>query len=719
MRWSRCIFLYLMSFMCLIPIYAQLKPVYQDSTRPIEERVEDALSRLTLEEKIRLLHANGGYRSWGVSRLGIPENYPTDGPTGLRPEMRWEDWESADAINDSCTAFPSMICLAATWNPQMAELFGKAYSEEALYRNKNIILGPGVNILRTPLNGRNFEYMGEDPFLTSQMAVGYIQGVQSNHVAACVKHFAVNNQETNRYWINTLVDERTLHEIYLPAFKAAVQEGHVWAIMGAYNKYNGQHCCHNSSLLLDVLRKDWGFDGVVLSDFGGVHDTREAIFNGLDLEYGTKLGKGGFDQYYLANPYMNLINQGVVGTKELDQKVRNILRMMFRTTLSAKLPWGMMASSNHFQVACDVAKEGIVLLKNDRNFLPLDVSLCRNVLVVGENAVTPMSMSGGSSEVKAKYEITALEGIRKKLGNSVHVSFVKGYSSAIDADNLELRNEALSAAKQADVVIYVGGLNKLPGQDCEGYDRESLELPYGQDKLLLDLASVNQNIVAVMLGGNPYVLPWKDKVPAILQAWYGGSEFGNAVASVLVGETNPSGKLPFSFPARLEDIGAHALDAYPGNEAFVEYKEGIFVGYRWLEKQRIKPIFPFGHGLSYTNFAFSDLVIDKECIKSNEKLNVKLSIKNIGKCAGAEVVQIYVSDLESSLPRPVKELKGFRKVYLQPGEEKELTFLLDNNAFSYYDPVVHEWVVEPGKFKLLVGSSSADIRLQSQFVICE
>lgn len=706
---------FLISILCCLPGFSQTKLVYQDETKPIEVRVEDALSRMTLEEKVRLLHANGGYRSWGVPRLGIPDNHPTDGPTGLRPEMRWENWEHAGANNDSCTAFPAMICLAATWNPQMGELYGKAYSEEALYRNKNIILGPGVNIFRTPLNGRNFEYMGEDPYLASQMAVGYIQGVQSNHVAACVKHFAVNNQETNRYSINTVVDERTLHEIYLPAFKAAVQKGHVWTIMGAYNQYNGQHCCHNSYLLQDILRKKWGFDGVVLSDFGGTHDTQEAVQNGLDLEYGTSLGSPeAFEQYYLATPYLDMIRQGKVGQEELNQKVRNILRMMFRTSLSGNRPWGSLASPEHAAVARRVAEEGIVLLQNNGGLLPLDVTRYKHILVVGENAVTPMASAGGSSEARAKYEVTILEGIRKKVGGQSQVAFTMGYASEKNADAAKLRAEAVAAARQADVVIYVGGLNKSPGQDCEGADRESLILPYGQDELLKALSDVNPKVVAVMLSGNPYTLPWKQQVPAILQAWYGGSEAGTAIASVLMGEVNPSGKLPFSFPAKLEDIGAHALDAYPGDGKTVTYKEGIFVGYRWLEHNRIKPVFAFGHGLSYTDFAYSDLALDRKQLVHDEKLTVKVTVKNIGECAGAEVVQVYISDLKSTLPRPVKELKEFKKIYLQPGETKEVTFILDREAFSFYNPAVHDWVIEPGKFRVSVGSSSADIRLQRE-----
>ena len=705
-------------FLCVISSltgFSQTKPVYQDATRPMEERIEDALSRMTVEEKVRLLHANGGYRSWGVPRLGIPDNNPTDGPVGLRPEMEWSNWNNAHANNDSCTAFPSMICLAATWNPEMGDLFGKAYSEEALYRNKNIILGPGVNIFRSPMNGRNFEYMGEDPYLASKMAVSYIQGVQSNKVAACVKHFAVNNQEANRYGVNTLVDERTLHEIYLPAFKAAVQEGKVWTIMGAYNKYDGQHCCHNKYLLDDILRKEWGFDGVVLSDFGGTHDTEEAIFNGLDLEYGTRLGSSeAFDNYYLAEPYLKLIREGKVGEKELNEKVRRILRMMYRTNMAADRPWGTLATPEHAEAARRVAEEGIVLLQNKKNVLPLDVSKLKRILVVGENAVRTTADGGGSSEVQAKYEVVPLDGIRNLVGGQVEVVYQPGYSSAKGVSADSLKQEAVKAAKTADVVLFIGGMLKIEGQDSEGADRKSYDLPFGQNELLPELIAANSNLVAVMISGNAYAMPWIKEVHTLLQAWYGGMESGTAIASVLFGRTNPSGKLPFTFPVRLEDNAAHAMNAFGGTKEVV-YKEGIWVGYRWTEKEKIKPLFAFGHGLSYTTFKYGKISLDKQEMDETGRLTVTLPVTNTGSCEGAEVVQLYIHDQEASLPRPVKELKGFRKVHLAPGETCNISFTIDKEALSFYDPARHGWVAEPGIFKVLIGSASDDIRAEAYF----
>ena len=717
MKQKRRIETLLLCMICCIVCFSQTKPIYQDATKSVEERIEDALSRMTLEEKVRLLHANGGYRAWGVPRLGIPDNNPTDGPIGLRPEMRWEDWTDAKAINDSCTAYPALICMAATWNPKMGYLFGKSYSEEALYRNKNIILGPGVNIYRTPLNGRNFEYMGEDPYLTSQMAVSYIRGVQSNHVAACVKHFAVNNQETGRMDINTIVDERTMHEIYLPAFKAAVQKGNVWTIMGAYNQYNGQHCCHNKYLLNELLKKEWGFDGVVLSDFGGTHNTQEAIDNGLDMEFGTKLGSAeAFDNYYLGMPYLNLLKSGKASEDVLNEKVRRILRMMYRTNMSEGRPWGTLASEQHACESRRIAEEGIVLLQNKKKLLPLDVTKLKKILVVGENAMRTTANNGGSSEVKAKYEVLALDAIRNFAGKEIEVIYQTGYTTEEGTNNSDsLRNAAVEAARHTDVVLFIGGLIKEPQQDNEGTDRKSYNLLYGQDELITALAAVNPNIVAVMTGGNAYAMPWVNQVSSIVQAWYGGTESGNAIASILFGQTNPSGKLPFTFPVKLEDNAAHALNAYPGDGKTVEYKEGIFVGYRWAEKEKIKPLFAFGHGLSYTTFEYGEPKIDKQTMTEADSLVLRLPITNVGNREGAEVVQLYIHDNESSLPRPVKELKGFQKVKLAPGETAQVSFVIAKEALSFYHPGKHTWIAEPGKFQALIGSASDDIRAKVSF----
>jgi beta-glucosidase len=715
----------------------QTIPVYLDNNKPVEERVEDALSRLTLEEKVALTHAQSKFSSPGVARLGIPEFWMTDGPHGIRPEVLWDEWEQAGWTNDSCVAFPALTCLAATWNPEIARLYGKSIGEEARYRNKTVLLGPGVNIYRSPLNGRNFEYMGEDPYLAGKMVVPYVQGVQQNGVAACVKHYALNNQEVNRHTTNVIVDDRALYEIYLPAFKAAVEEGKAWAIMGSYNLYKDQHGCHNQYLLNDILKGEWGFDGVVVSDWGGVHNTQEAITNGLDMEFGSwtnGLSNGSsnaYDNYYLADPYLQLIREGKAGTKELDDKVRRILRLAYRTNMDKNRPYGALCSEAHFAAARQIGEEGIVLLQNNNNLLPIDLNSARKIAVIGENAIKMMTVGGGSSSLKVKYELSPLDGIRKRVGDKAEVVYARGYvgdpsgeyngvKSGQDLNDdrspEELIAEAVAVAKEADYVIFIGGLNKSAHQDCEDADRKELGLSYGQDQVITALAQVNKNLIVVNISGNAIAMPWVKEVPAIVQAWYLGSEAGSAIASVLVGDVNPSGKLPFTFPASLQDVGAHKLGDYPGtprndgsNIVDEKYNEGIFVGYRWADKQKTKPLFPFGHGLSYTTFDYGKVTADKKTITTGEPITFTLTVKNTGNREGAEVVQLYISDKKSSLPRPVKELKGFQKVYLQPGEVKQVSFTIGTDALSFFDDGKHEWVAEPGQFEALVGASSTDI----------
>lgn len=719
-----------------LPLSAQQKPVYLDATRPVEERIEDVMKRLTLEEKIAMVHAQSKFSSPGVPRLGIPEFWMTDGPHGIRPEVLWDQWNQAGWTNDYCVAFPALTCLAATWNPDLSLLYGKSIGEEARYRNKAVLLGPGVNIYRTPLNGRNFEYMGEDPYLASRMVVPYVKGVQQNGVAACVKHYALNNQEVNRHTANVIVDDRALYEIYLPAFKAAVQEGKAWAIMGAYNLYKGQHACHNQYLLNDILKGEWGFDGVVVSDWGGVHDTDQAITNGLDMEFGSwtnGLNHGSanaYDNYYLALPYLQRIQSGKAGTKELDQKVRRILRLAFRTTMNRERPFGSILSPEHFEAARHIGEEGIVLLQNKDALLPIDLNKTRKIAVIGENAVKMMTVGGGSSSLKAKHEISPLEGIRNRVGRQAEVVWARGYVGDITnsyngvktGQDLkdgrspeELTAEAVQVAGKADYVIFVGGLNKSNHQDCEDSDRKALELPYGQDALITALAKANKNLIVVNVSGNAVAMPWIEEVPAILQAWYLGSEAGNSIASVLMGDVNPSGKLPFTFPAKLEDVPAHSLGEYSSKSSSkvvdVKYNEGIFVGYRWTDQQKkVKPLFPFGHGLSYTTFAYSKPTADSKTMSSDGTITIKVTVKNTGTREGREIVQLYISDKKSSLPRPVKELKGFQKVELSPGEAKEVQFTIDKKALSYFDDTKHAWVAEPGKFEAIIAASAADMK---------
>ena len=720
---------------------AQSLPVYLDESKPLEQRIDDALSRMTLDEKIAVIHAQSKFSSPGVKRLGFPDLWTDDGPHGVRPDVLWDEWEQAGQTNDSCVAFPALTCLTATWNPCLSKLYGESLGEEALYRGKHVMLGPGVNINRTPLNGRNFEYMGEDPWLASRMVVPYIQGLQSKGVAACVKHYALNNDEEYRHQVNVIVSDRALHEIYLPAFKAAVQEGGAWAIMGAYNLYQNQHNCHNAILLNKILKQDWGFDGVVISDWGGCHNTEEAITNGLDLEFGswtdglTMGATNAYDRYYLALAYKRLIQEGKYSTKELDEKVRRVLRLFYRTTMNRQRPFGFLCSESHYEAALKIAQEGIVLLKNNRQLLP--IKKAKRILVVGENAIKMMTVGGGSSSLKVQKEILPLDGIKARFADA-EVDYARGYvGDTVQSYNgvtvgrslYELRSaealtaEAVAKAKNADVVIFIGGLNKSDYQDCEGHDRKAYGLPYGQDQLVEALVKANPNLVYVNISGNAVAMPWVEKVPAIVQGWFIGSEAGEALASVLAGDVNPSGKLPFTWYARLEDCGAHATGSYPGTwregQQIIDetYKEDLFVGYRWTDKQNIKPLFPFGYGLSYTTFEISNLRADKREMTADGKLTVTVDVRNTGSVAGAEVLQLYISDSKSSQPRPVKELKGFKKVSLAPGEKQQVDFTIDRSALSFYDETTGDWTAEPGEFVVTVNNSSAPTKNNIRFML--
>lgn len=730
---------------CSMSAAAQGTPVYLDETKPIEERVEDALKRMTLDEKIAVIHAQSKFSSPGVKRLGIPEFWTDDGPHGVRPDVLWDKWEQAGQTNDSCVAFPALTCLAATWNPAISRLYGESLGEEALYRRKDMILGPGVNIYRTPLGGRNFEYMGEDPYLASRMVVPYIQGMQSKGVAACVKHFALNNDEEYRHQVNVIVDDRALHEIYLPAFKAAVTEAGVWGIMGAYNMYKNQHNCHNQWLLNDILKGQWRFDGVVVSDWGGAHDTRQAVENGLDMEFGTwtdGLAFGtsdAYDNYYLASPYRKLIQDGTYTEKELNDKVRRVLRLFFRTNMNRNRQFGSLCSEAHYDAARKIAAEGIVLLQNKGRVLPIDTLKARRVLVVGENAIKMMTVGGGSSSLKAQHEELPLDGLKACLeGMNIEVDYARGYVGDITgeyngvttgqqlADSRspeELIAEAVDKARKADYVVFFGGLNKSDYQDAEGHDRKSFALPYDQDKVVEALVKANKRLIFVNISGNAVAMPWKSSVPAIVQGWFLGSTAGHALADVLTGRTNPSGKLPFTWPASLNDVGAHKLNTYPGtwraDKKIIdeEYKEGIFVGYRWADKEKTKPLFAFGHGESYTSFRIGKAKASAASITTADSLSFTVSVTNTGKVAGSETVQLYIHDCESSLPRPYKELKGFKKIYLQPGETKEVTITIGKDALSFYDDKAASWIAEPGQFEALVGNASDNIVSKVAFTL--
>lgn len=717
---------------CSISTVSAQTPVYMDDAQPIEARVKDALSRMTLEEKVALCHAQSKFSSAGVPRLGIPELWMSDGPHGVRAEINWNDWGYANWTNDSITAFPALTCLAATWNPDMSAKYGKAIGEDARYREKDVLLGPGVNIYRTPMNGRNFEYMGEDPYLASVMCVPYIQELQKNGVAACVKHYALNNQELWRGHIDVNLSDRALHEIYLPAFKAAVEEGGAWSIMGAYNKIRGQHACHNDFTLNKILKDDWKFDGCVITDWGGAHDTYEAAVNGLDIEMGsytnglTSESVFTYNDYYLANPYLQMLKDGKVPMSTIDDKASRILRLIFRTAMNRQKPYGSVATEEHYAAAREIGNEGIVLLKNapvvkkGAPLLPIDAAKYQNILVVGDNAVRLLNQGGGSSELKVKDMVSPLDGLRAVYGDKV--AYAKGYAAGRPmygrADEIpqnvvdSLRAEAVEMAKKADLVVLVGGLNKNHFQDCEGGDRLEYGLPFGQDELIEALLGVNKNLVLVLLSGNAVEMPWVSRVPAIVQGWYLGSMGGKSLADILSGAVNPSGKLPFSFPAKLTDCGAHAFDelSYPGDSIKQEYKEDILVGYRWHDTKKVPALFPFGHGLSYTTFTYGKPVASAKAMAADGTLTVTVAVKNTGSIAGKEIVQLYVGDDKCSVLRPVKELKHFAKVALAPGEEKNVTFTLTPDDLKFYDEASAAWKYEPGKFKAYVCASSADVR---------
>ena len=739
-------------------------PVYLDESKPLEQRIDDALSRMTLDEKIAVIHAQSKFSAPGVKRLGFPDLWTDDGPHGVRPDVLWDEGVQAGQTNDSCVAFPALTCLAATWNPRMARLYGESLGEEALYRNKSVMLGPGVNIYRTPLGGRNFEYMGEDPWLASRTVVPYVRGLQSKGVAACVKHYALNNDEEYRHQVNVIISDRALHEIYLPAFKAAVQEAEAWSIMGAYNLYKDQHNCHNDIMLNKILKQDWGFDGVVISDWGGCHDTDEAVKNGLDLEFGTwtdglTMGKtNAYDSYYLADAYKQGIKEGKYTMKELDDKVRRLLRLYYRTTMKRNKPFGFLCSDSHYEAALKIAQEGIVLLKNekvkkskgekaDMPLLPIDVTKTKRILVVGENAIKMMTVGGGSSSLKVQREILPLDALQARVASLEYArgyvgDTIQSYNGVTVGRSLyetrsqeELTAEAVAKAKEADVVIFIGGLNKSNHQDCEGHDRLSYDLPYAQNEVIEAILKVNPRLVYVNISGNGAALPWLAKVPAVVQAWFIGSEAGEAIASVLFGDVNPSGKLPFTWYASLDQCGAHALNAYPGvwrdDHKIIdeEYKEGVFVGYRWLDRlqanhkaqnSKLKvqsPLFAFGHGLSYTTFKLGKMTADKASMTEGDEITFTIPVTNTGSMAGAETVQLYISDLEASVERPVKELKAFQKVFLQPGETQQVSLTIDKGALSFYDEANSQWKAESGAFEALAGTSSDNIVSRCSFTL--
>ncbi len=689
----------------------------------VDQKVEKLLAQLTLEEKVSLIHGNTFFTTPAIPRLGIPALHLSDGPCGVREENAPFDWNSANWTNDATAYFPALTSLASTWNTDLALEFGKAYAEEAIIRGKDIMLAPGINIHRTPLNGRNWEYMSEDPFLTSRFAVNFITAAQSKGIAVCAKHFALNNQETERGSINVEVSERALREIYLPAFEATVKEANVLSVMGAYNKFRGQYACQNKYLLQDILKSEWGFKGLVMSDWGATHNTIEAARNGLDLEMmplqGTK------DSYYMGKPLLDAIASGELNSSIVDDKVRRILYVMVKLNMIGKSEpdtSGMaelLGTKEKAATALKIAEESVVLLKNN-DILPISVPKIKTIAIIGDNATRKHARGGGSTIIKAKYEITPLEGLQKRLADKVKINFAQGYEVSKDTKkiNQKLIDEAVKTAATADVVLLFGGLNHEPNLDCEGFDRFDMKLPYGQDELIKAVNKANPNTIVIMIAGSPVDMSsWISEVKGLIYTSYLGMETGTALAEIITGDVNPSGKLTYTLPAKLEDSPSVVLGEYPGKNGVVHYTDDLFVGYRYYDTKNVAPLFPFGYGISYTTFTYSNINIKVE--GENESLNctVSFDIKNTGQKEGKEIAQVYIREIRPAVPRPYKELKGFTKVSLTPGETKNVKVALNERAFQYYNPELKKWVLQPGKFEILVGSSSKQIILNKEIIL--
>lgn len=694
----------------------------------MEKRIEKLIKKMTLEEKVGLLHGNSKFYVAGVERLGIPEWSLSDGPHGVRAEINRHDWAYAGWTNDSASYFPTGTAFAAAWNPELAYRRGEVLGEEARWRKKDVLLGPGVNIIRSPLCGRNFEYMSEDPYMNSVLAVAYIKGLQSRDVACSVKHFAVNNQETNRTTVDVECSERALREIYLPAFKAAVQEGGALTVMAAYNKFRGEFCAENNYLVRKILRNEWGFDGVYVTDWGAAHSTVPSMEAGLDLEMGTLIDK--YEDWYYANPLIEAVKSGKIPMSLVDEKVGDVLRVMIKTNVldpKKRFGPGSMNTKEHQQATYDAAAEAIVLLKNQYNLLPLDFSSIKSLAVIGDNATRKHSNGGLSSEIKAVYEVTPLEALRAKWGDKVDIRFAQGYeklSTFVEGSNNgqssgtfssktqesdALLKEAVEVARTSDVALLVCGLNH--DYDTESFDRLNMDIPYGQVELIQEVVKANPRTIVVMIAGSPLNMAAVDICsPAIVWAWFNGMEGGNALVDVLSGKVNPSGKMPFTTPVSLDQSPAHALGNFPGRDLKVNYEEDILVGYRWFDTKGLPVVYPFGYGLSYTTFNYSNLNTDKKTYDQADTIQATFTLTNTGDREGAEVAQLYVSDPVCSVMRPVKELKGFKKVFLKPGESRRITLDIPVSSLAFYSEAQSQFVVEPGEFILQLGASASDIK---------
>ncbi|WP_091019796.1 beta-glucosidase family protein [Paenibacillus amylolyticus] len=665
----------------------------------MERNIKELVQRMTLEEKAGMCSGLDFWHLKGVERLGIPSIMVTDGPHGLRKQDG-----SADHLGLTssvpATCFPSAAGLASSWDKELARQVGVALGEECQAEDVAVLLGPGVNIKRSPLGGRNFEYFSEDPLLSTQMATGHIQGVQSQGVGTSLKHFAVNNQEERRMSIDAVVDERTLHEIYLASFEGAVKDGQPWTVMCSYNKVNGTYAGENEWLLTDILKDEWGHEGLVVSDWGAVNERADALAAGLELEMPTSGGIG-------ERKVIDAVESGQLPLDKLDRAVERLLTLIFNA-VDQKQDGATYNKDEHHQLARKVAAESMVLLKNEEDILPLGRE--GDVAIIGAFARKPRFQGGGSSHINPTKVDDIVEEMTQVAGESVTFSYAPGYR--IEADDVDetLMHEAVQAAQSADTaVVFVG----LPDRyESEGYDRAHLRLPDNHIRLIEEIAKVQSRVVVVLSNGSPVEMPWLPQVQAVLEAYLGGQAVGGAIADLLYGEVNPSGKLAETFPAKLSHNPSYLN--FPGEGDRVDYREGIFVGYRYYDKKELEPLFPFGYGLSYTTFEYADLKVDRTELTDQDEVNVQVRVTNTGDIAGKEIVQLYVSDVESTVIRPVRELKGFAKVALEPGESKVVSFTLNKRSFAYYNVDMKDWHVETGEFDIQVGSSSRDIHVRTR-----
>lgn len=686
-----------------------------------EKKIQHLIKKMTLKEKVGMLHGNSKFYTSEIKHLGIPEWALSDGPHGVRAEMNRHNWQYTGQTDDSSTCFPPGTAMAASWNLDLVKQRGIVLGEEARFRKKDVLLGPGINIIRSPLCGRNFEYLSEDPFLISQLSISYIKALQTQDVAACVKHFVANNQEENRFVIDVNMSERAFREIYLPGFKSSIVDAGVLGVMGAYNKFRGEYCTENTYLGRTILRDEFKFKGVYMSDWDAVHSTEKAAFAGLDLEMGTE--KENYDEWYFADPLIKAVEEGRIKESVVDEKVANILRVMIKTkVLDPKTRiTGSINTKEHQQAAYRSAVEAIVLLKNENQTLPLNMSALKSVAIIGDNTTRTHCGGGFSSEIKALYEVTPLQAITEKYGKSVQINFAQGYEKQshvverssdgqLNTDKVDwkLIDEAVAQAKKSDVAIVFAGLNH--DFDSESFDRLHMRLPYGQETLIQEVAKANPKTIVVIIAGSPLELAGiESRVPALVWGWYGGMEAGNAVIDVLSGKEFPSGKLPFTIPVTLSQSPAHALGAYPGHDLKVNYDEDILVGYRWFDTKGIEPQYSFGYGLSYTSFEISNVATDKKAYNIDDEIIVKCEIRNTGKSNGAEVIQLYAGQTTSSVLRPKKELKAFDKVFLKPGEQKMVSLKLKVKDLAFYDEKTSSWKVEAGEFVLYTATSAKEI----------